>query len=234
MEVADKVAPAHLREFSSRRRHVMRCLAHDLRDSVLHGPARLVSEAAADRLGIPEAVLGALARDGVINVLGAPATNAPKRFYGPYITELRQNIEFCEEAERYRIHYWASRSARAQNASAASALPAPHWTAFPLKMAARPISEAILRSAFALDPVVGIGVVEELLGFLPHEVRLLVKSRTLPVIGGSEKAWRHKRFYFRHLLELYHDPRAMDRAERAITAHWAAKNAAKAGAPSAD
>ena len=101
-------------------------------------------------------------------------------------------------------------------------------------MAAQPISETVIRSSSATDPVVGIGAVEELLGFLQHEVRLLAKARTLPIIGVSEAVWKQKRFYFRHLLEFYHHPKAMDRAERVITNYWKTMNAAKAAAPSAD
>lgn len=184
----------------------------------------MVSEDVAARLAIPEAVLSAMTREGIVQPLGAPRANSSKHYYGPYIAELRSDFGFLDQAERYKTHFWAARSARATSTDSFGPPLIASWKSFPADMTASPVRPEVIRKALLIDPVVGIGVAQELLGFLQHEVRILVRAKNLRVIGGTDSAWRHKRFLLQDLLEIYFNPKIVDRCERVISDYWRKKN----------
>ena len=201
--------------FGSARRLAMRQAAVKLRDTVLQVPARLCSSAASSLLGTPDLVFAAMTREGIVQCLGAPVDNAPKYYHGPYILWLRGNRDFLDQSVRYAKHFWAARNAGANQKDNG----APEtWRRFnPPKF---PMSAYVT----SLDPVVGIGVAEEILGFQAHEIRILYHRGLLLPIGGSDALHKHKKFFLVDILRNYGDAAWLHRAQAAVADFWRNKN----------
>jgi hypothetical protein len=195
----------------------MRRAAIKFRDTVLLVPARLPGLVAASLLGISDLVFSAMTRDTIVSCLGTPPANGPKHYHGPYVLWLRAHRGFLDQSERYAKQFWAERngsSNRAPNGEVAE-----KWTQFsPPKF--HPSANAVT----TLDPVIGIGAVEEILGFREHEIRILYHQGLLQPIGGSDERFKHKRFFLADVLTCHADRAWLDRAERCITAFWRKKN----------
>ena len=202
--------------FGSARRLAMRQAAVKLRDTVLQVPARLCSSAASSLLGTPDLVFAAMTREGIVQCLGAPVDNAPKYYHGPYILWLRGNRDFLDQSVRYAKHFWAARNAGGnQKDSSVSE----KWHRFnPPKF---PISA---QDVTTLDPVIGISVAEEILGFHSHEIRILYHRGLLQPIGGSGERFKHKRFFLADILKHHGDAAWLHRAQAAIGKFWWDKN----------
>jgi hypothetical protein len=63
----------------------------------------------------------------------------------------------------------------------------------------------------------------EILGFLPHEITVLMSAGLLPTLG-KPAANGHKYFATTDILELAQDRNWLDKATRSISKHWQAKN----------
>jgi len=188
------------------------------RDSVLNGPARIPSEVAANLVGIHPLVFSAMAREGIVSCLGSPRANGTTRYYGPYVLQLRENRDFLDQSERFARLFWRERNW--ESALKESKGPIQRgWTHFPDSKERRSYAAPL-----GLDPVVGIGVAEVLLGFAVHEIRILVNKKVLPVMGTGMAAYQHKRFFLRDLFDCYGDPQWVDKAERTVTDYWRHKN----------
>lgn len=63
----------------------------------------------------------------------------------------------------------------------------------------------------------------ELLGFLPHEISVLLSAGLLRPLGKPAQNG-HKFFSSKELLELHDDKEWLDKATRAIAKHWKLRN----------
>lgn len=63
----------------------------------------------------------------------------------------------------------------------------------------------------------------EILGFLPHEITVLMSVGSLKPLG-KPAANGHKFFSMKEILELAQDREWLDKATRAISKHWRERN----------
>jgi hypothetical protein len=204
--------------FGSARRTALRQSAIKFRDTILLVPARLSSSAAASLLGIPDLAFAAMTSEGIVECLGDPAVNSPKHYHGPYIIALRGNRDFLDQSVRYSHRFWAHRNSPADHETDPGGGDE-KWHKFAVpKVSASP------EFVPGLDPVVDIGVVEVLLGFKVHEIRILCREGLLKPIGGTRSKFKHKKFFIGDVLKYYGDAAWLHRAQVAIGEFWWDKN----------